>query len=89
MVRKEYRVVLRQEALDFFVDPKVDARIKRIIRRKIGLLAGNPHLGKPLLGEFTGYRRLAVSYYRVIYHIEESRLVVDVIRIGLRRDIYD
>ena len=63
-------------------------RIKRVIRKKIGLLAKNPYLGKPLIGELTGYRRLAVSVYRVIYHIVERQLMIDVVRIGLRRDIY-
>ena len=86
---REYAVVLRQEALNFFSSPRVDTRIKRIIREKIGLLTHHPYLGKPLVGKLHGYRRLAVSYYRIIYHVEEARLVVDVIRIGLRRDIYD
>lgn len=82
-------VVLRQEAADFFASPRVDARVKRIIREKIGLLARHPELGKPLLGELHGYRRLAVSYYRIIYQVVKSRLIVEVIRIGLRRDVYD
>lgn len=88
MVAPKYTIVLGEEALAFFASTRVDNRIKKIIRRKIGLLADNPYLGKPLIGELQGYRRLAVSYYRVIYHVAESRLVVDVVRIGLRRDIY-
>ncbi len=36
----------------------------------------------------TGYRRLAVATYRVIYHVEERRLVVDIVQIALWRDVY-
>lgn len=83
-----YTVVLSDEAFAFFESTKVDSRIKNMVRRKLGSLAESPHAGKPLGGEFRGCRRLAVSCYRIIYHIQETRLVVDVIDIGLRRDIY-
>lgn len=89
MAARRTTIVFSEAARDFFAGPRVDGRVKRIIRRKIGLLAANPYLGKPLLGELTGYRRLAVSTYRVIYHVVESRLIVDVVQIGLRRDLYD
>ena len=85
---REFRIRYREEALAFFRSRRVDERIKRIILAKIALLARHPHLGKPLGGELRGHRRLAVSYYRVIYHVLESELVVDVIQIGLRRDVY-
>ena len=83
---REYRVVLTPEALAFFESSRVDNRIKRIIRKKLDVLVKHPQMGKPLGGEFRGHRRLAVSYYRIIYRILETELVVDVIRIGLRRD---
>lgn len=85
----EYRIVYTDEAAAFFASRRVDNRIKRIIQTKVAQLAYNPFLGKPLAGEYQGYRRLAVSYYRVIYHINHGELVVDVVRIGLRRDIYE
>ncbi|MBI4231471.1 MAG: type II toxin-antitoxin system RelE/ParE family toxin [Planctomycetes bacterium] len=58
------------------------------MRRKIGLLVDNPHLGRPLLGPLTGYRSLAVAAWRAICHVEERRLVVDIVQIALRRDVY-
>ncbi len=85
----EFRITYRAKALAFFESKRVDERIKRIVLDKIDVLAKHPYLGKPLSGEFRGYRRLAVSYYRVIYHIVESELIVDVVQIGLRRDVYD
>lgn len=89
MNAREYTVRLSEEARAFFASSRIDGRIKRIIRKKIGLLATHLELGRPLVGELQGYRRLAVSCYRVIYHIREAELIVDVIQIGLRRDIYD
>ena len=84
----EYEIRFRAEARAFFASRRVDARIKRIVLVKIRILARSPDLGKPLAGELTGYRRLAVSYYRIIYHVDGARLVVDIIQIGLRRDVY-
>lgn len=84
----EYRIVYSDEARDFFASRRVDNRVKRMILDKIHLLSRDPTLGKPLGGELQGCRRLAVSYYRVIYHVLRAELVVDIVRIGLRRDIY-
>jgi mRNA interferase RelE/StbE len=37
---------------------------------------------------FDGLRRLRVGDYRVIYHVREERLIVLVISVGHRRDVY-
>ncbi|MBI4231473.1 MAG: hypothetical protein HY608_11600 [Planctomycetes bacterium] len=42
----------------------------------------------PSSGTLAGYRRLAVAAWRVIYHVEERRLVVDIVQMALRRDVY-
>lgn len=39
-------------------------------------------------GKGLGLRRLRVGQYRVIYRIQAAQLIVLVIRIGHRRDIY-
>ncbi len=46
-----------------------------------------PHGVKKLQGEENLYR-IRVGDYRIIYSIEEKKLIVLVIRIGHRRDIY-
>lgn len=54
-----------------------------------GTLAENPHqLGKPLLGEFKGLRSARRSSYRVVYAIRDETVVVEVVRIAHRADVY-
>ncbi|RTZ59711.1 MAG: hypothetical protein DSZ31_03460 [Gammaproteobacteria bacterium] len=43
---------------------------------------------KPLKGKYKGLYRLRVGNYRVIYKRDNDKLVILVIRIGHRRDIY-
>jgi mRNA interferase RelE/StbE len=69
---------------------KADARrITAFLRQRIGVVDDPRSLGKPLtgpqLGEFWRYR---VGNYRIICDIQDSALVVLVIEIGNRRDIY-
>ena len=60
---------------------RVDARIL--------LLADDPRprAAKKLSGP-EGFLRLRVGDYRIIYQVEKDRLVVLVVRIGHRREIY-
>lgn len=52
----------------------------------IDLLKVNPAAGGVLKGEFSGLRRIRIGNYRVVYEVHDQKLVVLVIRIGLRRD---
>ena len=66
------------------LDPQARVRITKAIRSK---LTTHPNeFGKPLSGPLHGYWRLRVGDYRVIYRIEQHRLVVLVIKVGMRRD---
>lgn len=73
-----------------------DRRIKEQISKRIEALTGEPEkLGKPLLGELSGYRspRAAGQRFRVIYKIEKKQVIVIVVALGIRkegdkRDIY-
>jgi mRNA interferase RelE/StbE len=54
-----------------------------------GPLLYNPQrLGKPLVGELRGYHSARRGAYRVIYRIDDSAHVVQVLRIDHRADIY-
>ena len=66
------------------LDPQAKVRITKAIRRK--LTTHPTEFGKPLGGLLRGYWRLRVDAYRVIYRIEQRRLVVLVVKVGLRRD---
>jgi mRNA interferase RelE/StbE len=54
----------------------------------IDTLAANPHVGKALKGELTGLRRLRVGNYRVVYEIHEGAVLVLVVRVAHRREVY-
>ena len=72
---------------------KAMSRIPRRDRLRLGATidaltsAPKPANSKPLRGTRNGHR-LRVGRYRVVYTIEKRKLVVRVIRVGLRKDIY-
>lgn len=45
--------------------------------------------GHPLTGEFQGLWRYRVGKYRIIAEIIDSRLVIVVVEVGHRKNIYD
>jgi mRNA interferase RelE/StbE len=51
-------------------------------------LTVGPEIGKPLVREWKNHRRLRVGDYRIIYKIIDDRLVVLIVEIDNRRDIY-
>lgn len=68
---------------------KLDRPIARRLLDAIDQLAetSGPNNSKPLKG-FTGIWRLRVGDYRVIYKIKDSELIILVVKIGHRREVY-
>ena len=81
-----YEIEFRPSALRTL--EKLDRQTSERIRKALVLLARDPRppASLPLRGR-DAYR-LRIGDYRVIYAIEEDRLVVLVIALGHRRDIY-
>ena len=66
-----------------------DRRVRDKIRDRIDGLAQEPEKqGKPLTGELTGYRSLRAvgQRYRIIYRIEEGKVLVLVMALGIRKE---
>lgn len=61
---------------------------RRRIVAAIDRLAENPFFGNALKGDMRGLRRLRVGDHRVIYEVRESILVVLVVRVAHRREVY-
>jgi len=81
-----YRIEIRRQAI------KDLARIERKDRQKIAAaideLAQNPRpVGCKRLRNREGWR-IRIGEYRVLYSIKEERLLVLVVRIGHRREVY-
>jgi mRNA interferase RelE/StbE len=65
------------------------ATARKILSRIETYLAQDPkELGKPLKGEFQGYWRYRWGDYRVIYKISEREILILVLRISNRKDVY-
>ena len=47
------------------------------------------NLGKPLRGELSGLYRYRIANYRVIYEIRKQELIIVIVRIGHRKDVYE
>ena len=61
-------------------------RIFNYLREKVTM---NPRAyGKPLKGQFNEFWRYRIGNYRVIVKIEDEELVVLVVRVAHRKDVY-
>ncbi len=67
---------------------KLDKKERTRIISAIDKLTENPHLGKALKGELTGLRRIRTGNYRVIYEINEGEVLILVLRIAHRKQVY-
>ena len=84
-----YTVVLSnlaKEKFDAFIhaDRKLGEQIAKAIER----LAIHPELGEFLKGEWKGYQKYRAGRYRIIYRIEHTQLIIYVITIDDRKDVY-
>ena len=82
----QYRVIIRKSvSKDMRGIPKTDAR--RIVAAIESLAdAPRPQDAKKLSGQER--YRLRQGNYRILYEIEDDRLIVCVVRVGDRRDVY-
>jgi len=51
-------------------------------------LKSNPYRGSVLKGDLSGLRRVRVGDYRVIYELNQGELLILVIRVAHRREVY-
>jgi mRNA interferase RelE/StbE len=58
-------------------------------RRGLERLAEDPRIGKPLVGELAPYWSHRVGDYRIVYEIRKREVVVLIVMIGHRRDVYE
>ena len=81
-----YKIVFKQSAAkDFRQIPRKD--IQRILRR-IDSLAENPRpMNAEKLSGDDKYR-IRQGRYRIIYMIDDDTIVVTIVKIGHRRDVY-
>ena len=67
---------------------KLDAPQGMRLIEVIDKLTTNPTAGSVLKGEFTGLRRIRIGDYRIVYEVQNEQLVILVVRVAHRRDVY-
>jgi len=83
-----YRVVITKDALKEI--DSIDRRADRTrIMERIHQLAGNPRPqgSKKLKGPLERYR-LRQGDYRILYEVRDQLLIVSVVHVGHRKDVY-
>ncbi len=81
-----YKVIFKNSAQKLF--RKLDKFDQQRIVKKLKLLEQNPFLGKPLIGELVGAWTLRIGKYRVIYQIRHEKLIIFVLDVGHRKNVY-
>ena len=71
---------------------KLDKHIAKLIYAWVGknlVNCTNPYaIGKPLVGDHKGTWRYRVGNYRIIADIQDEKLIILIIAVGDRKDIY-
>jgi len=85
-----YSVIFLEEATKEL--SQIDPIWQKRILNKIKILSADPKILanniKKLKGKYQEYYRLRIGDYRVIYSQENDRLLIVIIRIGHRSEIY-
>jgi mRNA interferase RelE/StbE len=81
-----YSLKIKQSALKEI--QRLDKSQQTRLIEAIDKIADNPHIGKLLKGEFSGLRRIRVGSYRVIYEINKWEVLILILRVAHRKDVY-
>lgn len=84
---ERYRIELKASAAKS-IERLPDRRVRQRVIERIARLAENPRPpGCVRLSGSTAYR-VRQGTYRIVYEIEDERLVVIIVRVAHRRDVY-
>ena len=82
-----YKIVFYDKVIKDFkkIDKPWQKKILKVIKTK---LVKNPFLGKKLVGDLSPFYRLRVGDYRIIYDIADAKIIVTVVRVKHRKEVY-
>jgi mRNA interferase RelE/StbE len=86
---REYQVIWNEKSLKELsrLGRKEARRIQAKVERH--LVKAPQELGKPLTGPWKNLYRYRIGDYRVIYEIRKQEIVLVVVKVGNRRDVYE
>jgi mRNA interferase RelE/StbE len=70
------------------LDKAVSRRILKFLYERVGRLENPRQIGDRLQGALNKFWKYRVGDYRIICRLEDEKLVVFVVRIGHRREVY-
>ncbi|MBI5630304.1 MAG: type II toxin-antitoxin system RelE/ParE family toxin [Elusimicrobia bacterium] len=82
-----YRVLYTEEAARRI--RKLDRAVKERVEKAIIRLSQHPELGKRLTGLLSDRWSYRVGDWRILYKVRKAELVVLVLTVGHRREVYD
>ena len=82
-----HKIILAKKSENFF--RKLERKEQNRITKKFNELEKNPELGKPLTANLAGLWSLRFGNYRAVYQIKQSELIILVLKLGHRKNIYD
>jgi mRNA interferase RelE/StbE len=84
-----FRIELsRQAGKDLEKVFRADRKLYQRFLNAFDVIARDPAQGKPLHGELQGLRSYRLGSYRILYEVRRGELLVVVIDLGHRREIY-
>lgn len=70
------------------LDRGAQIQILEFLRERVARASDPRQLGKPLTGIFKGLWRYRSGNFRILVRFEDDRMVVLVLRVGHRKDVY-
>jgi mRNA interferase RelE/StbE len=70
------------------LDKTISRRILKFLYERVGRLENPRQIGDRLQGALNKFWKYRVGDYRIICRLEDEKLVVFVVRIGHRREVY-
>jgi addiction module RelE/StbE family toxin len=86
---KFWSVTYVKSAIDEIIE--LDGSAKKLIKKAIEekLMVDPLKFGKPLRRSLSGLFKLRVGNYRIIYQVKENEVIVVIVKIGHRREVYE
>ncbi len=81
-----YIISIKQSAIKAL--SRIDLAQRTRLIEAIDKLKTNPNAGSVLKGEFFGLRRIRIGDYRIVYEVQNAQLVILVVRVAHRREVY-
>ena len=82
-----YKIIIEKKAAEFF--KKLERINQERIGKKIEQLKNNPKLGVPYTANLAGLWKLRIGDFRLIYQIKNLELIIVILKIGHRKNVYE